>query len=148
MKDSKLHTWLKDKLPGIGNAVGTLLPDSGVLGIIKNAIVSSDLPAADKLEGIKLANDFELAMTAEMTKRIVSVQDTERVQLAQEDLLTKRARPIRQYAWLLFIFVCYPLAYFVKGEYIDVPDVVIMGVFADFGFYTFNRTREKLNNKQ
>ena len=38
LKDSKLGKLLKDKAPRILNVVGDLLPDKGVMGVVKNLI--------------------------------------------------------------------------------------------------------------
>ena len=41
-KDTKVGKFLKDKAPKILDTVGDVLPDKGVLGIVKNLISSSD----------------------------------------------------------------------------------------------------------
>ena len=38
LKDSKLGKLLKDKAPKILDVVGDLLPDKGVMGVVKNLI--------------------------------------------------------------------------------------------------------------
>jgi len=38
IKDTKIGAFLKDKAPGVLSIVGDLLPDSGAIGVIKNAI--------------------------------------------------------------------------------------------------------------
>lgn len=64
-KETKLGSFLKDKAPNILNVVGDVLPDKGVLGIIKN-LISSDpnIPDEQKLEFEKLAADHEKEMYA------------------------------------------------------------------------------------
>lgn len=48
-KDTKLGLFLKNKAPKILDKVGDMLPDSGVLGIVKNLIdTSPELSPADK----------------------------------------------------------------------------------------------------
>lgn len=89
-------------------------------------------------------NTFLADMYKEDTKRIESVHGLEAVQLQQEDLFTKRARPTRQYFWLLFLLICFPIAYLATGATMELPSEVIYGIFADFGFYTYKRTEEKL----
>jgi hypothetical protein len=42
LKDTKLGKLLADKVPGVIDVVGDLLPDSGALGVIKNLIDSDD----------------------------------------------------------------------------------------------------------
>lgn len=82
-------------------------------------------------------------MYKEDTKRIQSTHELEAVQLEQEDLFTKRARPTRQYFWLLLLLLCYPIAYFFTDAVIDLPEFLLAGVFGDMGFYAYKRTEEK-----
>jgi hypothetical protein len=59
-KHPKLAELIETKAPQVGNIIGDLLPDKGVLGIVKN-IISSDpaIPEADKAEMLALANQAE-----------------------------------------------------------------------------------------
>jgi hypothetical protein len=65
LKETKLGIWLKEKAPHVLDVVGNVLPDKGVLGIIKN-IVSKDssIPPEQKLEFEKLVADHEKEMYA------------------------------------------------------------------------------------
>jgi hypothetical protein len=50
VKDTKLGAWLKDRAPSLFDKVGNLLPDKGVLGVIKRLVdTDPDISAADKL---------------------------------------------------------------------------------------------------
>jgi len=61
LRDTKLGHWLKDKAPKVLDVVGDLLPDKGVLGIVKNLVSnSSDVPDADKLEFARNEQIFEV----------------------------------------------------------------------------------------
>ncbi len=91
-----------------------------------------------------MENEFLKEMYQEDTKRILSAHELEKVQLEQSDLFTKRARPTRQYFWLLFLLVCYPVASFVAGSVIPLPEIVLIGMFGDMGFYAYKRTEEKI----
>lgn len=58
-KESRLGQWLKEKAPKVLDTIGDVLPDKGVLGIIKNLVdKSEDIPAEDKLEYAKLEKEF------------------------------------------------------------------------------------------
>lgn len=59
-KETKLGSFLKDKAPHVLNIVGDVLPDKGLLGIVKN-IISKDegIPPEVKAEFDKLAADHE-----------------------------------------------------------------------------------------
>jgi hypothetical protein len=59
-KNTKLGEWLKTNAPKALDFVGDVLPDKGVLGILKNIIGSStDIPAEQKLEFERLLADHE-----------------------------------------------------------------------------------------
>ena len=48
-KDTKVGKFLKEKAPGILNKVGDVLPNNGVLGIVKNLITNDvELTPQDK----------------------------------------------------------------------------------------------------
>lgn len=63
-KDTKVGKFLSNKAPKILDAVGDVLPDKGVLGVVKNLISSSDeLSDEDKtiaFEHLKEAFDLEI----------------------------------------------------------------------------------------
>lgn len=65
LKETKLGHWLKEKAPHVLDVVGNVLPDKGVLGIIKN-IISNDtgIPPEQKVEFEKLVADHEKEMYA------------------------------------------------------------------------------------
>lgn len=53
-KDTKFGKWLSEKAPDIISVTGDLLPDKGVLGIVKNMIERSEMSAEDRAA----ANNF------------------------------------------------------------------------------------------
>jgi hypothetical protein len=54
-KDTKLGGFLKDKAPNILNIVGDLMPDNGVLGVVKNLISNDNTIApAEKVKALEL----------------------------------------------------------------------------------------------
>ena len=74
-KDTKLGKFLKDKAPNILNIVGNVLPDKGVLGIVKNLV------------------DSEPSLTPE-EKQQIHKQFTELYQLEVADRDSARKREI------------------------------------------------------
>lgn len=63
--ETKLGSFLKDKAPKVLDYVGDVLPDKGVLGIVKNIIDRDpEIPAEQKLEFEKLLQDHEKEMYA------------------------------------------------------------------------------------
>jgi hypothetical protein len=59
-KDTKFGKLLTEKLPEAAQIVGNVLPDKGLLGVVKNIIEGSPISNEDKAELLKEAHDFEL----------------------------------------------------------------------------------------
>lgn len=73
-KDTKLGHWLKEKAPKILDKVGDLLPDDGVLGIVKNLISSDpDMTPEMKAEFHRMENEYSL----ELLKDVQSARSRE-----------------------------------------------------------------------
>ena len=66
LKDTKVGQWLKDKAPSVLDVVGDVLPDRGVLGVIKN-LVDKD-PTLDS-ESFKAVLDAEMEAQQNVTDR-------------------------------------------------------------------------------
>lgn len=145
-KDTKVGKFLSTKLPVVLDIVGSVLPDKGVLAIVKN-IISSDrsMSAKDKDEVNELILQQEIELEKIELEKLKSFHNLEATQLIQEDKFTKRARPFRQYFWLLLLTLCYPVSWFVSHEMITLPEIILIGIFSDFGLYTWKRTEEKNN---
>jgi hypothetical protein len=86
-KDTKVGKFLKEKAPGILDQVGDVLPDKGVLGIIKNLIDKDEkmLPQ-DKETAMALLNQETIEMQ-EVTKRWDS-------DMSSDSWLSKNTRPL------------------------------------------------------
>ena len=86
-KDTKVGKFLKEKAPGILDQVGDVLPDKGVLGIIKNLIDKDEtmLPQ-DKETAMALLNQETIEMQ-EVTKRWTSDMNS-------DSWLSKNTRPL------------------------------------------------------
>ena len=86
-KDTKVGKFLKEKAPGILDQVGDILPDKGVLGIIKNLIDKDEkmLPQ-DKETAMALLNQETIEMQ-EVTKRWSSDMNS-------DSWLSKNTRPL------------------------------------------------------
>lgn len=64
-KETKLGKFLATKAPKVLDTIGDVLPDKGVLGVVKNIIDRDpDMPEEDKLEFEKLLNEHEREMYA------------------------------------------------------------------------------------
>jgi hypothetical protein len=82
-KETKLGTFLTEKLPNVAKIVGDVLPDKGILGIVKNIIDNdSGIPDEQKIEFHRLLQDHEKEMyELEVTDR--SSARTREVDLAK-----------------------------------------------------------------
>lgn len=86
-KDTKVGKFLKEKAPGILDQVGDVLPDKGILGVIKNLIDKDEtmLPQ-DKETAMALLNQETIEMQ-EVTKRWTSDMNS-------DSWLSKNTRPL------------------------------------------------------
>lgn len=63
IKDTKLGQWLKEKAPGVLDKVSDLLPDSGVLGVVKNLLnLEPNLTPEERAEFHRLENEYALEL--------------------------------------------------------------------------------------
>jgi len=86
-KDTKVGKFLSEKAPGILESVGDVLPDKGVLGIVKNLIhKDKSLPPQDKETALALLNQDTIEMQ-EVTKRWSS-------DMTSDSWLSKNTRPL------------------------------------------------------
>lgn len=88
-KDTKVGKFLVQKGPSIIEAVGDVIPDAGVLGIVKKLIEKEDpvvLPPQDKETALKLLEQDVIEMQ-EISKRWVS-------DMQSDSWLSKNTRPM------------------------------------------------------
>jgi hypothetical protein len=88
-KDTKVGKFLVQKGPSIIEAVGDVIPDAGVLGIVKKLIEKEDpvvLPPQDKETALKLLEQDIIEMQ-EISKRWVS-------DMQSDSWLSKNTRPM------------------------------------------------------
>ena len=88
-KDTKVGRFLSQKGPSIVEAVGDVLPDAGVLGLVKKLIEKEDpvvLPPQDKETALKLLEQDMVEMQ-EVSKRWVS-------DMQSDSWLSKNTRPM------------------------------------------------------
>ena len=136
LKDTKVGQWLREKAPSVLDVVGDVLPDRGVLGVVKN-LVDKD-PTLD-------SEEFKAVMDAEM-----SAQDnvTERWKAdAQSDVrLDKLIRPSVMIALLTFFMIItiwdgVDPQFMPPENYINLLEILMLTVF---GAYFAGRTIEKV----
>jgi len=112
-KETKVGKFLIDKVPSILGVAGDLLPDAGVLGMVKSLIEKEDpavLPPEDKEKALKLLEQDMVEMQ-EISKRWDS-------DMKSDSWLSKNTRPLT----LIFLTVSMVLLIFSDsiGESFDV----------------------------
>ncbi|MEL0120739.1 MAG: hypothetical protein VXB01_17530, partial [Opitutae bacterium] len=70
IEKTKVGKFLQEKLPEIADKFAGVLPDDGVLGILKRIVDGSpELSAEDKLEFERLAAEQEISAQEQVTRR-------------------------------------------------------------------------------
>lgn len=88
-KDTKVGQFLSKAAPGILGTVGDVLPDQGLLGVVKNLIQKEDpvvLPPEDKEKALKLL-EMDIIEMQEISKRWGS-------DMQSDSWLSKNTRPM------------------------------------------------------
>jgi len=144
IKDGKLGDWLKEKAPNILDLAGDLLPDKGVLGVVKRLVDGDpDVSPQDKLEFEKLWMDYEVRMQEQVTRRWEA-------DMSSDVKLAKLIRPSIMIALLLFFMVitvwdALTDGFMPRESFVDLLQVLMLTVF---GAYFAGRTIEKTTNKK
>ena len=85
--ETKVGQFLAKSAPGILGTVGNILPDNGVLGVVKNLISKEEsLPAEDKEKAMKLL-ELDIIEMQEVSKRWSS-------DMKSDSWLSKNTRPM------------------------------------------------------
>ena len=131
--ETKVGKFLLNKGSNLFNVVGDVLPNNGVLGVVKNLIDKDDtMPQQDKEMALELIKQDQIEMQ-EITKRWVAD--------ASAGWLQANVRPLT----LIFFSVAY-----VVGWYLDYPLESITGLLSLIvGAYFGSRGVEKVmgNNR-
>jgi len=136
LRDTKVGQWLREKAPSVLDVVGDVLPDRGVLGVVKN-LVDKD-PTLDS-ESFKAVMDAEIKAQENVTRRWEAD--------AKSDVkLAKLIRPIM----LVLLCVFFMVMMIWEGvdpnfkppeSYISLLEILMLTVF---GAYFAGRTVEKV----
>jgi|TARA_R100000479_G_C6340016_1_gene184943 hypothetical protein len=133
-KDTKVGQFLSKAAPGLLGTIGDVLPDQGVLGVVKNLIDKDPaLPPEDKEKAMKLL-ELDMIEMQEISKRWTA-------DMASTSWLAKNVRPII----LVFFSVTYIIGWYAGYQLDSVAGVLSLIVGAYFG----SRGIEKVmgNNK-
>jgi hypothetical protein len=139
-KDTKVGKWVKEKLPEVAGNFADIIPDQGVLGIVKRVVDGSpELSAQDKLEFDKLAVEAEKDAQENVTRRWEAD--------AKSDVkLAKFIRPAILISLTLFYMIVMVWdgldpAFMPPENYINLLEILMLTVF---GAYFAGRTIEKV----
>lgn len=139
-KDTKVGRFLREKLPEVAGSVGAILPDQGVLGVLKRVVDGSpEMSAQDKLEFDRLVNEMEAQAQEQVTRRWEAD--------AKSDVkLAKYIRPAILITLTLFYMVIMVWdgldpQFMPPENYINLLEILMLTVF---GAYFAGRTIEKV----
>lgn len=136
LRDTKVGQWLKEKAPSVLEVVGDVLPDRGVLGVVKN-LVDKD-PTLDS-ESFKAVMESEIKAQENVTRRWEAD--------AKSDVkLAKLIRPIMLVLLCVFFMVMMVWEgldpnFKPPSSYISLLEILMLTVF---GAYFAGRTVEKV----
>jgi hypothetical protein len=138
IKDTKLGEWLKSQAPSIFDTVGDLLPEKGVLGVVKNLIDKEDLTHEQKVEFDKLKYEQEMNAQNNVTKRWEA-------DMSSDAKIAKVIRPGTMIALMLFFMIVMiwdgvDPSFMPPESYISLLEILMLTVF---GAYFAGRTIEK-----
>jgi len=136
LRETKVGQWLKEKAPSVLDVVGDVLPDRGVLGVVKN-LVDKD-PTLD-------SQSFQAVMDAEM-KAQDNVTRRWEADAKSDAKLAKLRRPIMLVLLCLFFMTMMVWEgldpnFKPPSSYISLLEILMLTVF---GAYFAGRTVEKV----
>ena len=139
-KESGLGMFLKQKFPSVLDVVGDILPDKGMLGIVKN-LISKDTEGDpdDRIEALRLLHEYELTEMQEITKRWSS-------DMMSDSWLSKNVRPMTL-IYLLLLTTVLVIGDSVKGGFtINIEWILLLKItlLTVIGAYFGSRGYEKI----
>ncbi len=142
LRDTKVGQWLRNTAPKVLDVVGDALPDSGMLGVVKNLV---EVEPAVTNEQRKELDDIivaeRMALESEMTKRWESDNTS-------DSWLAKHTRPIIVLSLVaaLFVFIVLDsldIAFDVRDAWVTLYEILI--VTAVGGYFTLRSVYDKRN---
>lgn len=140
IKDTKVGKWITEKLPDVASTIGNLLPDSGVLGIIKRVVdTDPSLSHEQKVEFERLMMEEEMGAQEQVTKRWEA-------DAGGDVKLAKYIRPVTLIVLTIFymgltVWDGVSLEFTPSESYISLLEILMLTVF---GAYFAGRTIEKV----
>jgi hypothetical protein len=142
LRDTKVGQWLRNTAPKVLDVVGDALPDSGMLGVVKNLVdVDPDVTHEQRMELENLIVSERIAMESELTKRWQSDNTS-------DSWLAKHTRPIIVLSLVaaLFVFIVLDsldIAFDVRDAWVTLYEILI--VTAVGGYFTLRSVFDKRN---
>lgn len=139
-KDTRAGKWIKEKLPEVADQFANVIPDRGMLGVIKRVVSGSpELTPSEKLEFDKLAMEADRMAQENVTRRWEADANSD-VKLA------KYIRPVTLIALTAFYMVItvwdgMDPSFMPPENYINLLEIIMLTVF---GAYFAGRTIEKI----
>lgn len=140
LRDTKVGQWLRNTAPKVLDVVGDALPDSGMLGVVKNLVdVDPDVTHEQRMELENLIVSERMAMESELTKRWQSDNTS-------DSWLAKHTRPIIVLSLVaaLFVFIVLDsldIAFDVRDAWVTLYEILI--VTAVGGYFTLRSVFDK-----
>jgi hypothetical protein len=145
-KETKVGVFIKDKAPEILDTVGDLLPDAGVLGVVKNLINISDKFTPEEKEIITedLAQMYETEVKDRESARN---REVEMSKLGSKDFMFTLTGLI---GLAVFCFIVYAIAFLQIPEankeiwihLIGISEGVVLSIF---GYYFGSAMKKNIN---
>ena len=136
IKDTELGAWMLQKAPKVLDVVGHMLPDRGMLGVVKNLLHNE--PKVNNAEADAKV-DAEVAYQEQVTKRWEA-------DMSSDVKLAKLIRPVTLICLLGMFMVTMVfdsldnLPFNVKDSYVSLLEILML---TSFGAYFAGRTIEK-----
>lgn len=136
IKDTGLGKWLKEKAPNVLDVAGDMLPEKGMLGVVKNLLENTtDISP----EEIKARVDAEVQFQNNVTERW-------KADMGSDVKLAKYIRPVTLICLMAMFMVTMvldsldQLPFNVKDSYVSLLEILMLTAF---GAYFAGRTIEK-----
>ena len=140
LRDTRLGQWLTDQAPTVLDAVGDVLPERGVLGIVKNLVEREpDLTHDQRMEFERLMADERSSAEQELTRRWEA-------DMASTSWLAKHTRPLIVLSLVVALFVFMTLdsldiSFEVRDTWVTLYEILI--VTAVGGYFTLRSVFDK-----
>jgi len=146
-KETRIGLFLKEKAPMILDKIGDVLPDKGVLGLVKNLIDKDEtITTQDKEQALKLL-EMDMDEIKEVTKRWEADMNS-------DSWLSKNSRPIVLLALIgmLFVFMAldsFKIQFDIKESWIILYETILVTVIiAYFGSRGVEKYQSIRNSKK